>query len=91
MDDNKKADKELEQPVIEEAALMGQPKERMVMMVSKKVLQDKEIVVMKTKVLMTGMCIRIRMGTKLQNGMVSSMVIIVTMKTMTMPLMLLSF
>ena len=91
MDDNKKADKELEQTIIEEAALMGQPKERMVMMVSKKVLRDKELVLMKTKVLMTGMCIRIRMGTKLQNGMVSSMVIIMTMKTMTMPLMLLSF
>ena len=70
---------------------MGQPKERMVMMVSKKVLRDKELVVMKTKVLMTGMCITIRMRTQLRNGMVSSMVLIVTMKTMTMPLMLLSF
>ena len=72
MDDNKKADKELEQTIIEEAALMGQPKERMEMMVSKKVVQDKEIVVMKTKVLMTRLWIRIRMGTKLQNGMVAN-------------------
>ena len=51
---------------------MGQPNERMVMMVSKKVVQDKEIVVMKTKVLMTRLWIRIRMGTKLQNGMVAN-------------------
>ena len=70
---------------------MGQPKEMMVMLVSKKVLGDKELVVMKTKVLMTGMCIRIRMGTQLRNMMMSSMMLIVTMKIMTMPLMLLSF